>query len=140
MKTISRDVRERILKSYDKRGRTRAEVAAWFGVSLGMVKKLLQQRRRIGDIGPLHHRAGRKPQITQTHRARFLVLLKKQPDLTLAELRTATGLKCSLPAICYVLSDMQLTLKKRRSARANKTGQTLPRPAPPGRPNAAHGM
>jgi transposase len=140
MKTINRDVRERILKSYDQRGRTRAEVAAWFGVSLGMVKKLLQQRRRIGEIGPLHHRAGRKPQITQTHRMHFRVLLKKQPDLTLAELRTATGLNCSLPAICYVLSDMQLTLKKRRFAPVNKTDQTLPRPARPGRPKAALGM
>ena len=87
-------------------------MAAWFGVSLGMVKKLLQQRRQIGEIGPLHHRTGRKLMITQTHRARFQALLQKQPDLTLAELREATGLKCSLPAIFYVLFDLQLTYKK----------------------------
>ena len=140
MKTLSLDVRERILKNYDQPGRTRAEVARWFGVSLGMVKKLLQQRRRLGEIGPLHHRAGRKPKITPVHRARFEVLLREQPDLTLAELRATTGLHCSLPAICYVLADMGLTYKKRLSGRANRTGRTLRRPAPLGRPRVAHGM
>jgi len=140
MKTITREVRERILKSYDQPGRTRAEVAAWFGVSLGMVKKLLQQRRQIGEIGPLHHRTGRKPTITQAHRARFQALLQKQPDLTLAELRDATGLKCSLPAIFYVLSDLQLTYKKRRSAQANRIGLTLPQHARRGRPRVVRGI
>jgi len=140
MKTITRDVRERILKSYDQPGRTRAEVATWFGVSLGMVKKLLQQRRQIGEIGPLHHRTGRKPMITQAHRARFQALLQKQPDLTLAELRDATGLKCSLPAIFYVLSDLQLTYKKRRSVQANRIGLTLPQHARHGRPRVERGI
>jgi transposase len=124
MKTINVEVRERILKSYDQPGRTRAEVAEWFGVSLGMVKKLLQQRRRLGDVAPLHHQAGRKPKILPAHRQRFASLLKKQPDMTLGELRTATRLNCSLPAICYVLADMGLTYKKRLSEPANKTVQT----------------
>jgi transposase len=124
MKTISLGVREWILKSYDQPGRTRAEVAAWFGVSLGLVKKLLQQRRRIGDIAPQHHRAGRKPMIRPSHRQRFASLLKKQPDMTLSELRAATSLDCSLPAICYVLADMGLTYKKRLSVRASRVGRT----------------
>ena len=124
MKTISVEVRERILRSYDQPGRTRSEVAEWFGVSLGMVKKLLQQRRRLGNVAPLHHRAGRKPTILPLHRKRFEGLLRKQPDMTLAELRTSTGLTCSLPAIFYVLADMGLTYKKRRSVRVNRIGQT----------------
>jgi len=140
MQTISLEVRERILKSYDQPGRTRSEVAAWFGVSLGMVKKLLQQRRRIGDVGPLHHRAGRKPKITPSHRQRFRVLLQKQPDLTLAELRATTGLSCSLPAICYVLSAMGLTYKKRHCVRVSRTGRTSSRHAPLGMLTAARGM
>lgn len=124
MKTISLEVRERILNSYEQPGRTRAEVAKWFGVSLGLVKKLLQQRRRIGDIAPQHHRAGRKPKILPAHRRKFTALLKKQPDMTLLELRTATGLDCSLPAIFYALATMGLTYKKRLSARANRAGLT----------------
>ena len=133
MKTISLDVRERIIASYDRLGKTRAQVAQWFGVSLGMVKKLLQQRRRIGDLAPQHHRAGRKPKILPRHRQQFQTLLKKQSDLTLAELRTATGLACSLPAICYALADLGLTYKKRHSAPANKTEPILRRPARRGR-------
>ena len=43
---ISLDLRERILASYDNEEGTRWEIAHRFRVSLGMVKKLLQQRRR----------------------------------------------------------------------------------------------
>ena len=129
MQTISLDVRERIIAAYDRPGRTRGQVALWFGVSLGLVKKLLQQRRRIGDLAPQHHRAGRKPKILPRHRQQFQALLKQHPDLTLAELRTATGLACSLPAICYALADLGLTYKKRRSMPASKVAPTLRRPA-----------
>ena len=51
MRTLSLDLRERILASYDLEEGTRAEVGDRYWVSLGMVKKLLQQRRRSGEIG-----------------------------------------------------------------------------------------
>lgn len=112
MKTLSMDLRERILAAYDAAEGTRDEVAHRFRVSLGVVKKLLQQRRRTGDIAPRHHFSGRKPMILDRHRQRFRRLLARQPDLTLGELRAATGLTCTLPAIHYVLADMDLTYKK----------------------------
>jgi len=56
-KTISMDLRERILAAYDEDKGTREDVARRFRVSLGMVKKLLQQRRHTGDIG--HATTGR---------------------------------------------------------------------------------
>ena len=46
MKTLSLDMRERILASCDARAGTREDVANRYRVSLGMVKKLLQQRRK----------------------------------------------------------------------------------------------
>ena len=52
MKTISLDLRERILAAYDADEGTREAVARRFRVSLGMVKKLLQQRHRLGDLRP----------------------------------------------------------------------------------------
>jgi transposase len=55
MKTLSVDLRERILASYDAQEGTRDEIANRYRVSLGLVKKLLQQRRRTGDIRPRHH-------------------------------------------------------------------------------------
>ena len=53
MAALSMDLRERILASYDRGEGTRDQIASRYQVSLGMVKKLLQQRRhRGGDISP----------------------------------------------------------------------------------------
>ena len=124
MRTTSLDLRERILAAYDNDEGTRPEIAHRFRVSVGLVKKLLQQRRRTGDIAPRHRFSGRKPTIVASHRSQFRSLLTKKNDLTLQELRTATGLECSLQAINVVLAKMGLTYKKRRSAPASKTGPT----------------
>ena len=120
------DLRKRILASYDAREGTREEVADRYRVSLGMVKKLLQQRRRTGNIAARHHFAGRKPMIVGAHQSQMRSLLAKKSDLTLKELREATGLKCSLQAINVVLGKMGLTYKKRHSVPASRTVQTSP--------------
>ena len=121
MRTISLDLRERILASYDKEEGNREEIAGRYRVSLGLVKKLLQQRRRTGDISPRHRYSGRKPKIVAHHRQQLRQLVGRKPDLTLKELRQALGLTCTLPAIHYVLERMGLTYKKRHSAPANRT-------------------
>ena len=124
MRTISLDLRERILAAYDQKEGTREEIAHRFKVSLGMVKKLLQRRRQGGGIGPRYHRCGLKPGKVAAQGQTFRQLLSRKPDMTLEELRRATALDCTLPAIHYVLEKMGLTYKKRRSVPANKTGPT----------------
>ncbi len=114
------------MASYDHGEGTRDKVAARYQVSFGMVKKLLQQRRRTGQIGPRHHFSGRKPMILDIHHRQLRALLSHKPDLTLRELRQAVALKCSLPAIHYALAKMGLTYKKRRSAPASKTAWISP--------------
>ena len=103
MRTLSLDLRERIVISYDNEEGTRGQVASRYRVSLGMVKKLLQQRRRTGDIAPRHQYSGRKALIVPSHHRQMRSLLSKKPDLTLKELRAALELDCSLPAIHYAL-------------------------------------
>jgi transposase len=125
MRTLSLDLRERILASYDHEEGTRPEIAHRYRVSLGMVKKLLQQRRRTGDIAPRHRYSGRKPRIVESHRQKFRALLGRKPDLTLQELRQAAALNCTLQAIHYVLEKMGLTYKKRHSVPVNKTDPTF---------------
>jgi transposase len=132
MATLSLDLRQRILASYDNEEGTREQIARRFRVSLGMVKKLLQQRRRTGCIKARHHLAGRKPTIVAVHRLAMRRHLQRKPDLTLAELRDAVGLSCTLPALHYVLADMGLTYKKRRCAPASKTVRTSSRPVASG--------
>ena len=124
MRTISLDLRERILASYDRKEGTREEIAHRFKVSLGMVKKLLQQRRHRGEIGPQHHRSGRKPVILKSHQQRMRQLLSKRPDMTLEELRDGIGLDCTVQAVHYALLRMGLTYKKRRSGPASKAATT----------------
>jgi transposase len=129
MRTVSLDLRQRIVDSYDKEEGTRPEIARRFRVSLGLVKKLLQQRRRTGDIAPRHRFSGRKPTIVATHRSQMRALLAKKNDLTLRELRQAAGLNCSLQAINVVLAKMGLTYKKRRSTPVNKSDRIFFGPA-----------
>lgn len=124
MATLSLDLRERILKAYDRGDSTREQVARRFEVSLGMVKKLVAQRKRTGDIAPRHHRSGRKPKILASHRRQLRALLREKPDRTLAELRDGIGLACTVQAVHLVLAGMGLTYKKRRSAPPNRVART----------------
>ena len=123
MKTLSIDLRQRILSSYDADEGTRQDIADRFCVSLGMVKKLLSQRKRTGDIGHRHGHSGRKPYFTQDHRLKMKSLIDHQPDITLSEIQEQLNLDCTLPAIHYVLKDMGISFNKnapRQRARARR--------------------
>lgn len=119
MTTLSQDLRARIVAAYDRGDGTRQEIADRYDVSLGMVKKLLQQRRRTGDIAARHRFSGAKPKITTIHQNRLADLVGSHPDMTLEELRDAIGVSCTPQAIHYVLIRMGLPLKKRRCAPPN---------------------
>lgn len=138
MRTLSLDLRERILASYDRKEGTRLEIAARFRVSLGMVKKLLQQRRHTGDIRARHYRSGRKPKVLAGHEQQMRTLLANKPDLTLKELRHCIGLSCTLPAIHYALQRMGLTYKKRHSMPVSRAERISPRRGAGGSGSKAH--
>jgi transposase len=114
MATLSQDLRERIIAAYDRGDGTRQQIADRYDVSLGMVKKLLQQRRHTGDISARHRYSGAKPKITVRHQKLLIRLLGDHPDMTLEELREAIGVSCTPQAVHYVLLRMGLSLKKRR--------------------------
>lgn len=123
-KALSLDLRERILEAYDLKEGTREDIAKRYRVSLGMVKKLIQQRRHTGQIAARYDRCGRKPTILQSHCQHMRRLLAKKADLTLEQLRSEVGLSCTLPAIHYALAKMGLTYKKRRLGQASKGART----------------
>ena len=131
-KAISMDLRERIVAAYDGKEGTREEVAKRFKVSLGMVKKLLAQRTRTGDLQPRYSYCGRKARLEPEHGKRLRELVMQSPDVTLEEIKQQLGLGCTIGAIHWVLSRMGLTYKKRLSMRPSKTGRTLPRPGASG--------
>jgi transposase len=124
MDTISLDLRQRILASYDQGEGTREDIAKRYRVSLGFVAKLLSQRRRTNDIAPRHRYSGRKPKLLKSHRHQLRALLARKPDVTLQEMQRALAVDCTLQAIHYLLVSMGLTYKKRRFGPANKTDRT----------------
>jgi transposase len=123
-KAISMDLRERIVAAYEAEEGTREEVAKRFKVSLGLVKKLLAQKNRTGDLRPRYRYCGRKAKLEPAHGERMKRLVAKEPDLTLAEIKQRLELSCTIGAIHWVLARLGLTYKKRRSMRPNKTGRT----------------
>jgi hypothetical protein len=90
VKPLSLDLRERILASYDNLEGTRQEIADRYRMPLGVVKKLLQLRRRTGNIGARHAYSGRKHLIgliVQAHEDQMRSLLGQKPHMTLKEPR-----------------------------------------------------
>lgn len=124
MGTLPEDLRERIVAAYDRGEGTRQQIADRYEISLGMVKKLLQQRRHTGDIGARHRFSGAKPKITEAHQRQLGRLVAKYPEMTLDELRNAIGVSCTCQAIHYALGRMGLSLRRRRSVLPNKGPQT----------------
>src|SRR5690606_11707712 len=116
-KPISLDLRERIVAAYEAQEGTREEVAKRFKVSLGLVKKLLAQKGRTGDLRPRYRYCGRKAKLEPAHGERMKQLVAKEPDLTLVEIKQRLELNCTIGAIHWVLARLGLTYKKRRSMR-----------------------
>lgn len=52
-------------------------------VSAGMVKKLLSQRARTGELGGRHWLSGREARLMLDHGAKLKQLIAREPDLTL---------------------------------------------------------
>lgn len=132
-KPLSLDLRERIVAAYEGKEGTREEVAKRFKVSVGMVKKLLAQKSRTGDLRPRYRFCGRKARLEPEHGKSMRQLVEREPDVTLEEIKQRLGLDCTIGAIHWVLSRLGLTYKKRRSMRPSRTGPTSPRPGVAGR-------
>ena len=128
-KPISLDLRERIVGAYDAQEGTREEVAKRFKVSVGLVKKLLAQRNRTGDLRSRYRYCGRKAKLEPKYGAALRKVVAQEPDLTLTEIKQRLGLDCTIGAIHWVLARLDLTYKKRRSMRPNKTGRISRGPA-----------
>jgi len=112
MPALSLDLREGIVAACDRGGMPQKEVAEIFGVSLGLVRKLLAQRRRSGDLAPRYGNCGGRRKILEAHEERMREVLAERPDATLQQLRDAAGLDCAVQALHYALRRMGFNYKK----------------------------
>ena len=106
-RAYSMDVRERVLAACDA-GLASRVVARQYRVSRAWGDRLKQRRRETGEVGPRRF----KPQASAEHMEQLRALVAAQPALTLAELRHALGVSCSLVSVWRALRRLGLTLKK----------------------------
>jgi len=124
MRALSKDLRERILSLWEKGEHTREEVGKRYEVSLGMVKKLIAQRKRLGHIEALWSNCGRPVKIEESQRNALREAIKERPEATLGELAAGMGVECTAQAVFYALRGMGISRKKKRSTPASETGRT----------------
>lgn len=123
MKPTSIDLRERIVAAYDACEGTRQQIADRFKVSLGLVKKLLAQRKNLGTIEPQYQNVGRKPAFDDENLKQLDKFLQKHADATLMEIQEhfSGSISCSLQAIANAIKHLDWRYKKKRYVPANKT-------------------
>jgi transposase len=131
MAAYSLDLRQKILRAWERRFGSQRTIADVFGVSLAFVEKVLRQHRTTGTIAPKPHAGGQKPRLDATAHAMIQRLVSDHPDATLQELCTgvaaATGVRVSVPTMCRVLQRLGLPRKKSRSTRRSATRHTSSR-------------
>ena len=123
--TYSLDLWRRVVAAVDVGDATHEQVAARFSVSLGWVRKLLGQRRRVGHVEPLGHRGGAPRRLDERAVEAVRAAVTLQPDITLVELRLRLRrrerVRVSVPTLYRVIETLGLPRKKRRSSPAKPT-------------------
>jgi transposase len=123
MAAYSIDLRQRILRAWERRLGSQRTIADISGVSLAFVEKVLRQHRSTGTIAPKPHAGGQKPLLGAPAQAVVQRLMGANPDATLEELCTGvaaeTGVRVSVPTMCRVLQRLGLPRKKSRSPPAS---------------------
>ena len=113
MRSLSIDLRERIVAVVEAGEHSLAELAEFFAINISTIVRLLQRFRRTGSIQPKPHGGGARPKLDAQAIARLLELLKQQPDATLAELGDRLGIDCSVTTIWRALKRQRITRKKK---------------------------
>ncbi len=120
--TISTDLRERIVASYDAGEGNRKEIADRFKVSEGFVKKLLSQRKRLGHINPLP-KGGSQPKFQGELLQELKEFVESHPDATLEQIHEvfSDSVSCVLQTIHNTLKRLDFTYKKNSSCKRTRS-------------------
>lgn len=142
MQAYSLDLRERVLADSDAGMNTKA-LAERYRVSASWVRKLKQQRRDTGQIGPRPQRVSHATKLDD-HLDHLKRLVAAKPDSTLAEFCEQMPVAVSVATMWRALKRLKLTLKKSpaggragsagrgREARPVASWSSRPRPAAAG--------
>lgn len=88
MKAYSLDLRTRIVEAVDRHVGSQGAVAALFGVSRTLVKKLLRQRREAGSVAPKPHGGGQPSKLEAKKEEAVRAYIREvKNDASLAEVQ-----------------------------------------------------
>ena len=121
MKPYSKEFRGEVLAACD-RGRTTREVATYFNVSESWVRRVKQERRELNKVAPCLTR--RRTPLWAPLADQMLEAIRRQPDLTLRELKAELGTELSVQTLCTALKRLRLTVKKKCSSPRSGSGRT----------------
>lgn len=116
-RAYSDDLRSKLLKAYAAGRGSLEELAGQFGVSYGYSKKIRRQQLESGQLGrPPQLRHGPTGQLTAELKQHLQSTIRKQPDVTLAELRAGLQsrhhVQISRSRLWYWLRSLGLRHKK----------------------------
>jgi transposase len=126
----SDDLRCKLLQFYERSDVGLEEVAELFGVSYGFTKKIRRQQLHSGQMErPAQSRYGPVSRVTPEIEEQLRTELRRQPDLTLAELgarlEQSGRVRLSKTRLWEVLLRLGLRRKKNRSMPPNRTASKL---------------
>lgn len=120
MKSLSMDLRERIVAAYEAKEGSYRALAARFSVSRAVVGKLVRQARRLGTLEPQVHLRGRKRAIRGEKEGELRRHLDQNPDATLEERIRELGLNCCVNTMWQSVKRLGHSFKKNPRELENK--------------------
>jgi len=121
------EFREAVARAYDECGSS-IEVAEQFNCSESWVRRLIQRRRETGSLAPRPIKLPNNNKLDDDDLKRLAALIRKTPDMTLAELAEALDHKVSVPTVWRATQALGLPLKKSPCMPPNKIARTSRKP------------
>jgi transposase len=130
MQAYSLDFRQKIVSAYENGLETIIEVAERFDVSPSFIKKMLAQKRSIGNVKPIGHRGGQKKRLFDKDRKWLLKTVLAEPDITLMDLQERLEkekqISVSVSTLSRELRALNLRRKKNRWQLLKETRESVP--------------
>ena len=117
------EFREAVARAYDE-CRSSQEVAEQFNCSESWVRRLIQRRRETGSLAPRPLKLPDNNKLDEKDLKRLQELIRRTPDMTLAELAAALDDKVSVPTVWRATQALGLPLKKSPCMPPSRTGRT----------------
>lgn len=125
---LSEDLRERVVKAVIDEGMSRNAAAKRFGVGIASAVRWVARFNAKGEISPSPMGGDRRSQRIEVHRDYLLGLNRRQPDLTLLEIRERLIANCgerfSSSVIWRFFDRHGITFKKRPRMRKSSSAPT----------------